>query len=176
MEEDKAKALLRIIEKIPIFHNMGAEHVKTVLQLCERRTVQPWDTLCRIREQSNDMAILLSGQLGLFNAENRQVSTVQPVALVGEVGLVTGQPRTATVRAIQQSNMLVFGKTAFDRLVRSNAAICLCIYRNVGCAMMGRYEESEAQGRVLAQELSSSDEQLHQLHEEIEALRSGQVE
>lgn len=111
MEDDRAKALLRIIEKVPIFNNMGAENVKTVLQLCERRTVQPWDTLCKVREQSNDMAILLSGLLGVFNAENRQLSTIQPVALVGEVGLITGQPRTATVRAIQQSSMLVLGKT-----------------------------------------------------------------
>lgn len=176
MEDDKAKALLRIIEKIPIFHNMGAENVRTVLQLCERRTVQPWDTLCKVREQSSDMAILLSGQLGVFNAENRQISTVQPVALVGEVGLITGQPRTATVRAIQQSSLLVLGKTTFDRLVRSNAAICLCIYRNVGCTMMERYGETEVQGRALSQELVASDEQLHQLHEEIEALRSGQAE
>ncbi len=176
MDDDKAKALLRIIEKISIFNNMGADNVRTVLQLCERRTVQPWDTLCKIREQSNDMAILLSGQLGIFTAENRQTSTVQPVALVGEVGLITGQPRTATVRAIQQSSLLVLPKTAFDRLVRSNAAICLCIYRNVGCTMMGRYEETELQGRNLSRELAESDERLHQLHEEIEGLRSGQVE
>lgn len=60
--------------------------------------------------------------------------------------------------------------------MRSNAAICLCIYRNVGRTMMGRYEETEIQGKALAQELTASDEQLHQLHEEIEALRSGQVE
>lgn len=176
MEDDKAKILLRIIEKVPIFNNMGAENAKAILQLCERRTVQPWDTLCKVREQSNDMAILLSGQLGVFTAENRQISTVQPVALVGEVGLITGQPRTATVRAIQQSSMLVLGKTAFDRLMRSNAAICLCVYRNVGCTMMEHYEETETQGRALAQELAASDAQLHQLHEEIEALRSGQVE
>lgn len=176
MEDDKAKALLRIIEKVPLFHNMGAENVIAVLHLCEWRTVQPWDTLCRVREQSNDLAILLSGQLGEFNAENRQVATIQPVAMVGEVGLITGQPRTATVRAIQQSKMLVLGKTAFDRLMRANAAICLCIYRNLGCTMVGRYEETETRGRALAQELAANDAQLHQLHEEIEALRSGQVE
>jgi CRP-like cAMP-binding protein len=176
LEDDKAKALLRIIEKVPIFNNMGADNVRTILQLCERRTVQPWDTLCRVREQSTDMAILLSGQLGVFSAENRQVSTVQPVALVGEVDLITGQPRTATVRAIQQSSLLVLGKTAFDRLMRSNAAICLCVYRNVGSTMVGRYAETEVQGRALSKELSASDEELHRLHEEIEALRSGQVE
>lgn len=42
--------------------------------------------------------------------------------------------------------------------------------------MMGRYEETEIQGKALARELTASDEQLHQLHEEIEALCSGQVE
>jgi CRP-like cAMP-binding protein len=176
LEEDKAKALLRIIEKIPIFENMGADNVRAVLQLCERRTAQPGEILCKVREQSNDMAILLSGQLGVFTAENRQLSTVQPVSLVGEVGLITGQPRTTTVRAIQQSSLLVLHKTAFDRLMRSNAAICLCVYRNVGRTMMGRYEEAELQGRELARELAASDERLHQLHEELEALRSGQAE
>ncbi len=176
MDDDKAKALLRIMEKVPIFHNMEAESVRTILQLCERRTYQPWDTLCKVREQSNEMAILLSGQLGVFSVENRQVATVQPVAMVGEVGLITGQPRDATVRAIQQSSLLVLSKTSFDRLMRSNAAICLCVYRNVGCTMMERFAQTEVQGRALSAELAASDEQMHQLHEEIEALRSGQAE
>ena len=176
MDDDKARALARIIEKIPIFHHLGTDNVRAILQLCERRIFQPWDTLCKIREQSSDMAILLSGQLGVFSAENRQISTVQPVALVGEVGLVTGQPRTATVRAIQQSHLLVLPKTSFDRLMRSNAAICLGVYRNVGCTMMERFQETEVQGRALAAELAASDEQLHQLHEEIEALRDGKEE
>ncbi|MBM3279521.1 MAG: cyclic nucleotide-binding domain-containing protein [Candidatus Handelsmanbacteria bacterium] len=92
------------------------------------------------------------------------------------MGLITGQPRNATVRALQQSSLLVLSKTSFDRLMRSNPALCLCVYWNVGCTMMERYMETEAQGRTLAAQLSASDEQLHQLHEEIEALCSGQVE
>lgn len=173
MDDDKAKALARIIEKIPLFHNMGTENVRAVLQLCERRTFQPWDTLCKAREQSNELAILLSGQLGVFSAENRQIATVQPVATVGEVGLVTGQARPTTVRAIQQSQLLVMPKPSFDRLLRANAGICLTIHRNVACTMMERFRETEVQGRALAAELSACDEQLHNLHEEIEALRSG---
>ena len=176
MEDDKAKVLLRIIEKVPIFNNMGAENVMTVLHLCERRAVQPWDTLCKAREQSTDMAILLSGQLGVFTAENRQVSTIKPVALVGEVGLITGQPRTATVRAIQQSNLLVLGKASFDRLMRTHPEICLCMYRNVGHTMVQRLQESDAQGKAIALELAASDEQLRQLNEEIADLRSGKTE
>jgi|GEM_PF-2429895 len=81
-----AKALLRIMEKVPIFSNMGAENVRTILQLGERPTYQLWDTLCTVREQSNGMAILLSGQLGVFGAENRRISTVQPLAWWGRWG------------------------------------------------------------------------------------------
>lgn len=175
MAVDKAKILHRIIEKIPMFSNLGIENVKAILQLCELRAVQPWDVLCRVREASNEMLILLSGQLGVFTEDNRQVATIEPVALVGEIGLITGQPRTATVRALQQANFLVLTKASFDRLVRTHTEICLRIYSNVGRTLVQRLGESEAQSAAIGSEMDQMEAQLRKIQEEIAALHAGQV-
>jgi len=172
---DKAKILHRIIEKIPMFNNLGVENAKAILQLCELRAVQAWDTLCRNNEQSNDMLILLSGQLGIFTGDNRQVATVEPVALVGEIGLITGQPRPHTVRAMQQSSLLVLGKAAFDRVMRTQGEICLRIYSNVGRTLVERLGESAAQRAAAAGELEEMQARLRKIQEEIAALRAGQA-
>lgn len=173
MAIDKAKILHRIIEKIPMFNNLGVENAKTILQLCELRNAQAWDTLCRAKEQSSEMLILLSGQLGVFAADNRQVATIEPVALVGEIGLITGQPRTATVRAMQQSSLLVFSKTSFDRLMRAQGEICLRLYSNVGRTLVERLGESAAGRAAAAAELVALEARLRKIHEEITALRNG---
>jgi len=47
------------------------------------------------------MYILLSGELAVLNGQGRRVATIKPVTTIGELGLITSQPRSATVEALQ---------------------------------------------------------------------------
>ena len=97
MSVDKAQALLKVIEKIPMFKNLGPENARKVLMGCEFRNAGPWEVLCQHKGASNELFILLSGRLGIFSGDNVQLAAVQPVAPVGEMGLITGESRSATV-------------------------------------------------------------------------------
>ncbi len=59
--------------------------------------------------------------------------------------LITGQPRSATVSALRDSNLLVLRKVTFNRLMRSNGNLCVRVYRSVIEAMGQRLGESRAE-------------------------------
>ncbi len=52
------------------------------------------------------------------------LASIDPVAPLGEMGLITGEPRSATVNALLDSTLLVLSKVAFPRLMRTDAQIC----------------------------------------------------
>lgn len=171
MSADKTQALLKVIDKIPMFRDVGADSGRLILQLCEFKAVEAGNVVCRFGEQSSEMCILLSGELGVYNEEHVQLATIDPAAPVGEMGLITGQPRSATVRALSDANLLVIKKTAFDRLMRSNGEICARVYGNVIEAMALRLQESRRRRRAADDECAARVEQLRHLQGEIESMQ-----
>ncbi|HCL30928.1 MAG TPA: hypothetical protein DIC52_21170 [Candidatus Latescibacteria bacterium] len=77
------------------------------MTLCRPRELQESDILCRYDTPSDEMYLLLAGELAVITPEGLRVATIRPVTSVGEMGLVTGQTRSATVVAVQSSRVLV---------------------------------------------------------------------
>jgi len=75
--------------------------------------------------------MLLSGGLSILTNEGVRVATILPVTTVGEMGVITGQPRSATVEASSQSNIFVVNKQAFDDILSKDSEMRSTVYRNI---------------------------------------------
>lgn len=142
MGADRTQALLKVVSRLPLFAGLGAEEASGILDLCELRRCAEGDVLCEVGQPSGEMVIVLSGQLGVYGRNNIQLADIDPGASVGEMGLVTGQPRSATVRVLRDSTLLVMRKTALDRLLRSDAQVCRRVYANVIRTLSERLHDS----------------------------------
>ena len=69
--------------------------------------------------------LVMSGSLGVYvkssTTEHRLISMVGPGETVGEMALISGQPRSATVTAIRDTELLRLAKSRFDRLMKLRA-------------------------------------------------------
>ncbi|MGH2364061.1 MAG: patatin-like phospholipase family protein [Chloroflexota bacterium] len=78
------------------------------------------EVLCRQGEPADHLYYLASGRLSVaFHGEHgaeRQVGEVSPGEYVGEMGVLTGDPRSATVHALRDSELLVLDRAAFDAI------------------------------------------------------------
>lgn len=166
MTVDKSQALLKVIDRIPTFAGLGQDSAKLILGLCEFRSAEIGQTLCHAGGQSDEMFVLLSGQLAVVNGDQVQLAVISPVAPVGEMGLITGQPRSATVRTTARANLLVIRKAGFDRLMRSNGVICTQVFRNVIQTMARRLGDSRQAQRRLHDECDQLAESLRSLQEQ----------
>ena len=93
------------------------------------------ETLISQAEQGTDYFHLVSGRLRVF-VENkdgiqRSVATIKPGQGVGEMSLIAGEPRAATVRAKVDSRLIRFGGETFQTLMMRRPEAAMEVIRTV---------------------------------------------
>ena len=86
----------------------------------ERITLGAGEVLCRQGEAADSLYFLLAGRLraAVAGAEGGEIQTseIAPGGPVGEMGVLVGAPRSATVNALEDSELLVLPRAAFERV------------------------------------------------------------
>lgn len=131
MPVETSKLLVQVLRKIPLFKGLSPSQVKKILGLCGHRTFLPGTVVCQSNSASDEMYILLTGELVVATAEGVRVASILPVTTVGEMGVITGQPRSATVEAVQASNIFVIQRTQFDHMLRDDRELRTVVYWNI---------------------------------------------
>jgi SulP family sulfate permease len=87
---------------------------------CIRLEVQSGEDVARQGERSESMHFILKGRVGIFvstdDGREVRVRSLGPHTTIGEMGLMTGRPRSATVRAEVASTLYVLPKDAFREI------------------------------------------------------------
>lgn len=88
-------------------------------------------TLFTSGEPSDALFVLTSGSLGAFAGDDasRLIGQVVAGETVGELGLITGKPRMATVRALRDSELLMLDRSAFETLGERDPRATLAMAR-----------------------------------------------
>ena len=129
--ERNSATLVQIIKKIPVFEQLSPNQVQSLLSICVSKTCDADDVLCAHGTPSDEMYVLISGELAIVTPDGTCVATVKPVTTVGEMGLVTRQVRAATVQATKPTKLLVLNKGQFEILLRNDPGVQARIYRNI---------------------------------------------
>ena len=78
--------------------------------------------LCYQGEPSDSFYVIVSGRLEVLihtaSGESRQVGEMSQGEAVGEIGVFTGEPRSATILASRDSELLRFSKAEFDEFTQ----------------------------------------------------------
>ncbi|MFO1426097.1 MAG: cyclic nucleotide-binding domain-containing protein [Steroidobacteraceae bacterium] len=114
-----------LLARLPFFENLDRQTVASIAADCEWLSLPGGATLFEAGEPSDAMYILLSGCLGSFAPEGtgdrrRFLGRVTSGETVGEMGLVSGRPRTARVIALRDSEIARLPREAFDRIFRAH--------------------------------------------------------
>ncbi len=149
---------LKIIEKIPIFRGLSLGQVKRLLDAGETRRFRVGEVLCRQDDKSTDLFILMSGEVAV-HVKQEEVARMEPVELIGEMGMVTTQPRSATVAATKISTAIAISKIHFDQILKSDQELAAKFYKNMIetlCQRLRRANDHWRQGHSPSEEITSS--------------------
>jgi CRP-like cAMP-binding protein len=130
------------VKRVPLFAGLQPTQAVTLLKICERRSLAVGETLCRFGDRSDKMYILLSGELSVRTEDDTQIAKIAPVAPVGEMGLFTDEPRSATLVATEASTLFVLGKYPFENAMRQNKDVEVTVSRNVIATLANRIRQS----------------------------------
>ncbi|MDP6039908.1 MAG: cyclic nucleotide-binding domain-containing protein [Candidatus Latescibacteria bacterium] len=121
---------LKIVEKIPFVNGLSMHQVQQVLKAGSLETMSTGQMLCRDGEKSMALYILLAGELAVKDGDT-ELARIEPVDIVGEMGVVTNQPRCATIEVLRDVTMISVNKMKFDVLLKNDVDMAARIYRNM---------------------------------------------
>ena len=123
--------LLHVLEKTATFQGLTLEQGKALLGICEVRKLSAGRVLYKEGEPSTEMFMLLSGRLAVRKGGRTVIAEIAPVDMVGEMGAITGQVRSAQVVALVDSMGLAVRKDRLDILLKRDADLDRKISKNI---------------------------------------------
>lgn len=106
------------LSKLEFFEDFTPEELEKVRALAEDVTAAAGAVLIEQGDVGQEAFVLCSGQAGVFVNGNR-VATIGPGSAVGEMALLDKRPRSATVRATTDLELLCFQAKDFQDLLES---------------------------------------------------------
>jgi SulP family sulfate permease len=120
----------------------SAELAERLAQYCRRFEVKKGDIIARQGEAAASMHFILDGRLGvvldLDHGRTVRVRSLGRHTTVGEMGLLTRQPRSATIQAEADSVLYELDAAAFERIKREHPALSQAVLGYVVTVMTER--------------------------------------
>jgi CRP-like cAMP-binding protein len=116
------KTGVRVQKRETLLSGLSELDKKIILELCKRRSVRARTVIVSQGSSGRDMFIVESGSLkvSVLSGDGKEISFVVLGAgdYFGELSMIDGRKRSATVTAIKSSELLVLGRAEYEQLLR----------------------------------------------------------
>jgi CRP/FNR family transcriptional regulator, cyclic AMP receptor protein len=122
--------VLRLMKNIKGFQSFSDHNLRSLLELARLREYKIGEIVIKEGDYDCWIFFLLSGWLEILKGDNVVGHLRRLGDLFGEMGVVDGSPRSATIRAATPSIVLGVDGSVVDRkLLSQDLAFCYTIYR-----------------------------------------------
>ena len=134
------RALLR---RVPLFDALADDDLEWIARACQTVDLALGDVLAAEGDEGDSLFVITAGELEVVK---RSRSADVPLArlglgeIVGEMAVLEGSPRNATIRAVAASRVIAIGRDVVLELVRTRPSAAMSIIRTV----TGRLRSTEA--------------------------------
>ena len=113
--------IISVLEKVPLFEGLSRRDLEHVAKLVRGRSLKAGELLFREGDPGDKFYILQSGSIEILKekagAEADRLAVKKAGDAFGEMALLTEAPRSATVRALEPTNLLVVSREQFEQLL-----------------------------------------------------------
>ncbi|MFO8056651.1 MAG: cyclic nucleotide-binding domain-containing protein [bacterium] len=117
----------KLLDKIPFFEGLSQEVVSKVVEQALLLQFLPGQEICRQGDYEDTFYVILAGEVEVSSltqyGKRMVLGTLGQGDFFGEMGPISGHPRTATITALQKTVVLQLPKTLFLKVLRSSPAI-----------------------------------------------------
>lgn len=116
-------AIAERLSAVDIFAPLSTEETIMLAQAATSHVFAPGETVIRAGDPGSSMFVVHNGRVSVEVSENghaRTVATLSDGAFFGEMALFTGEPRTASIVAIEETEVLEIGHAAMKGVFDNN--------------------------------------------------------
>ena len=109
-----------LLHSVSLFQNLPPELIAKIAAVADYRAVPQGRTIIHQGDQGNSFYQIISGSARVFRISEDGIDVtlniMGPGESFGEMALLTGEPRSASVKTQETCGLLIISKQAFDRL------------------------------------------------------------
>ncbi len=105
-----------VLRAVPLFAGMTDGSLTSIADLAQEATYDPASVIVREGEPGESFVVIVKGS-ATVDQDGRTVNLLGPGDFLGEIALIDGGPRTATVTATEPIAALVIDRSGFQRLM-----------------------------------------------------------
>ena len=134
--------LTEIVRRIPIFKGLDDHQFESMLAACHECTFDEGTVVFTEGDPSTDMYIIMSGSFQVRSLTGAEIAVIGDTGIVGEMGVLTERPRSATVVAYRPTRALRIGHDALHQLIEKDSDMGLVVYRNITHILSDRLRDN----------------------------------
>ena len=124
---------LVVLRNVPLFSGLDESELERLSRVAGRRRAGRGEQVVRAGESADAFLVLLTGRAKVtnFDEEGREIilAWLGPGEFFGEMGLIDGSPRSASVVAVENCELLSIGKNEFQRCMQDNFQVAQKLMR-----------------------------------------------
>ncbi|GAA5111280.1 cyclic nucleotide-binding domain-containing protein [Alloalcanivorax gelatiniphagus] len=129
-------AVAEVLARMRLFNGLDAEQLADAEKLVFVNRVAAGDTVCREGDRSDFVCFVVRGRLDILKAQGEDggaavIAHLTPGDSLGEMALVDHQPRSATVRAAEDTTLVVLTRKGFEQLRRRQPHAAALMMENI---------------------------------------------
>jgi putative ABC transport system ATP-binding protein len=114
-----ALRICEFLRPIDLFKALTPQQLSDVAEHVKKRHFASGETIVREGEPGEEFFVISDGEVDVIRADH-EVARLRPGDFFGEVALISGEPRNATVVAEGEVDTYVLGKTDFETALASS--------------------------------------------------------
>ena len=147
--------ILDHLKTIPIFDRLTTPEIERIYGLCAFNRFRPDDLIYKFGDPSDSLFVLLDGRVVARTKAGVDIAYISPVGVVGEMGVLTDEPRSADVVAFENVMGFEISKEALVDLFLADGTICRKILLNVVKILSAKLYDTNAEIEKLREEASN---------------------
>lgn len=134
-------AAARALAATPLFAGMPSDALQALVANLQLVSLERGEFLFHAGEPSDALYVIVEGELSVRNdgPPSVELSRLGPGAFLGEVALMTDQPRSATVACLQPAELLRIDRKTLSRVLANHGDVLRAVLRFVRDRLVDRW-------------------------------------
>lgn len=134
------------LRKVPLFSKLDPSKLKLLAFTSELLTYENGEVVFKAGDSADCAFVIMDGEADIYaHTESAEVvvGTLKPNQLLGELGVLTNSPRSATIRANGRLVMLRISDELFLKLLAENPQVALDVMRQLSGKLVLAHRQTE---------------------------------